>query len=281
MLQLIAALQPEWLAAVLIAAAAAKLLDPHATGGVGATALTPVLGPRRALPAYRLLGILELLIGTLLLTPLTRTVSAVAATVLAVGFIGYLTYARRRAPESACGCLHSRGGRTPVSWRSFARAGLMVVAGLLAVRAAGYWLDVLLARPFAAAAILTAETLALVLLSPELRGILRTQSRRHVRPRLPRPLITGSGLTVRSSIQQLQESPAYQQVAGLLDPDIVDSWRDQAWQILCYDARYDGRPATAAFAVPLRRYDPRAVRVTLVDEFSGHTLLAAESVSMP
>jgi hypothetical protein len=279
MLQLVAALQSGWLAAVLIAAAATKLLDRHAAESVRATALTPVLGPRRALPAYRMLGILELLVGTLLLTSLARTASAIAATVLAMGFIGYLTYARRRAPESGCGCLHSRGGPTPVSWRSFARAGLMLVAGFLAirsVRAADYWLDVLLARPFAAAAVLIAETLALVVLSPELRGIRGSLPRRHVGPRLPRPLLAGSGLTVRSSIRQLHESPAYHQVAGLLDADIVDSWRDESWQILCYDARYEGRPATAAFAVPLRRYDPRTVRVTLVDEFSGDILFSSD-----
>jgi hypothetical protein len=111
-----------------------------------------------------------------------------------------------------------------------------------------------------------------VLLSPEL-GWGRLVSLRHLRARLPRPLLSGSGLALHSSVQQLHQSPAYQRVAGLLHSDIVDSWDDKDWRILCYDARYQGRPATATFAVPRRRHDPGAVRVALVDEFAGVTLL--------
>jgi hypothetical protein len=240
-----------------------------------------MLGTTRAVHAYRLLGGLELLIGTLLVVPWARTVNAIAATALAIGFLGYLGYARHLAPESSCGCLHSRRS-APVSWRSFARGGLLLLAGLLATQAASYWLDVVLTHPLTATAVLTVETVAVVLLSPEL-GWSRPMRLRHLRSRLPRPLLSGSGLTLHSTVQQLQHSPAYHRVAGLLHPDIVDSWDDKQWRILCYKARYHGRPATAAFAVPLRRYDPDAVRLALVDEFAGVTLLsvADASVSTP
>jgi hypothetical protein len=278
MLHLIAAVQPVLLAAVLIPAAHLKLFGGHRADGVRATALASLLGTTRALHAYRFLGILELLIGMLLIAPPARTVNAVAAIGLAIGFLGYLAYARHVGPESSCGCLHSRRA-TPVSWRSFARAGLLVLAGLLATQAAGYWLDVVVAHPLTATAILTVEAVAVVLLSPEL-GLTRPMQMRHLRSRLPRPLISPSGLTLNSSVQQLQHSPAYQRIAGQLHPEILDSWRDQEWRILCYNARHQGRPATAAFAVPLRRYDPGAVRVTLVDEFTGDTLLATADLSL-
>lgn len=281
MLHVIAAVQPALLAGVLIPAASIKLFGRHAADGARATALASLLGTTRALPAYRLLGGLELLIGTLLMVPPARTVSAVAATALAIGFLGYLGYARHFAPESSCGCLHSRRS-APVSWRSFARGGLLLVAGLLATQATSYWLDVVVTHPLTATAVLTVETVAVVLLSPEL-GWSRPIRLRHLRSRLPRPLLSGSGLTLHSTVRQLQHSPAYQRVSGLLHTDIVDSWDDEEWRILCYKARYQGRPATAAFAVPLRRYDPGAVRVALVDEFAGVTLLsvADASVSTP
>lgn len=280
MLHVIAAVQPALLAGVLIPAASVKLFGRHAAEAARATALASLLGTTRALPAYRLLGGVELLIGTLLMVPPARTVSAVAATALATGFLGYLGYARHFAPESSCGCLHSRRA-APMSWQSFARGGLLLLAGLLATRAADYWLNVVVTHPLTATAVLTAETVAVVLLSPEL-GWSR-QRLRHLRSRLPRPLLSGSGLTLRSTVQQLQHSPAFHRVEGLLHPGIVESWDDKEWRILCYKARYHGRPATAAFAVPLRRYDPGAVRVSLVDEFAGVTLLsvADESVSTP
>jgi hypothetical protein len=278
MLQVIAAVQPLLLAGVLIPAAGVKLFGRHAADGVRATALASLLGTTRALPAYRLLGGLELLIGTLLAAPPARSVNAVAATGLAIGFLGYLEYARRVAPESSCGCLHSRRS-APVSWRSFARGGLLLFAGVLATRAASYWLDAVATHPLTATAALTIETAAVVLLSPEL-GWNRPIRLRHLRSRLPRPHLSRSGLTLHSSVQQLRQSPAYQSVKGLLHSDALDSWDDKEWRILCYNARYHGRPATAAFAVPRRRYDPDSVRVALVDEFAGVTLLTIPDVAV-
>jgi hypothetical protein len=275
MLQVIAAAQPVLLAGVLIPAASVKLFSRHATDTVRATAVASLVGAVRALPAYRLLGGVELLIGTLLVVPPARTVSAVAATALATGFLGYLGYSRYATPHSPCGCLHHRRS-APVSWRSFARGGLLLLAGLLATQAASYWPDAVVTHPLTATAVLSAETMAVILLSPELGWNRRV---RHLRARLPRPLLSRSGLTMHSSVQQLQHSPAYQKVAGLLHSDIVDSWHDKDWRIVCYNARYHGRPATAAFAVHRRRYDPATVQVALVDEFTGITLFTTTDVS--
>jgi hypothetical protein len=198
-------------------------------------------------------------------------VEAVAATGLAAGFLGYLGYARRAASESSCGCLSSR--RTDgVSWRSFARVGLLLLAGLLATQAAGYWWDVVATRPLLAAVVLLVEAVAVVMLSPELDSHWLPPLR-ELQVRLPRPHFGGSGVPLHFSVRQLKKSPAYQRVGRLLNSDVLEHWNDEEWRIVCYSARYQGRPATAAFAVPLLRYDPAAVRVALVDEFAGATLL--------
>jgi hypothetical protein len=275
MIQMIAAVQPLLLGSVLIWAAGVKLFGRHAAEIARRTALASLLGEARALPAYRLLGGVELTIGTLLVLPPALTVAAVAATALAAGFLGYLIYARLAAPGSSCGCLSNRH-TDAVSWRSFARAGLLLLAGLLATQAAGHWLDAVATRPLAAAAVLLVEAAAVVMLSPELDARWLPPLRQ-LRARLPRPLFGGSRVPLLSSVRQLQQSPAYHRLRGLLHSDVLEHWDDEEWRIVCYSARYQGRPATAAFAVPLRRYDPGAVRVALVDEFAGVTLLTIPS----
>lgn len=270
MLQVVAAVQPVLLAGVLVPAAVTKLFGRHAADDVRGTALASMLGTARALPAYRLVGGLELIIGILLLIPPMRVAGAVGGTGLAAAFLCYLWYTRRVAPDSSCGCL--RGKRSaPVSWRSFARAGLMFVAGLSGVAGADDWPDAVLTHPLAATAVLTIEAVSVVLLSPELDGIGRTL--RDLRSRLPRPIFGGSGVAVHASVRQLRRSPVYQRAAGLLHSEMQASWDDKEWRILCYSARYRGRPVTAAFAVPLRRDDPATVRLALVDEYAGTTLL--------
>jgi hypothetical protein len=67
-------------------------------------------------------------------------------------------------------------------------------------------------------------------------------------------------------------SPAYRAVDGLLRSDIHDYWDDEDWRYLSYVARYDGRRATAVFAVPHQDSTPESVRVAVVDETSGLTL---------
>ena len=72
-----------------------------------------------------------------LLAPPAHWTESVAATALATGFLGYLAYARLAAPESSCGCLSTR--RAPVTWRSFARAGVLAGAGALSLWSATGW----------------------------------------------------------------------------------------------------------------------------------------------
>jgi hypothetical protein len=63
------------------------------------TALPRLVGESRAVSAYRLVGVAEAVIGTALLVPPAWIVEAVAAVALAVGFTGYLVYAKIVVPR--------------------------------------------------------------------------------------------------------------------------------------------------------------------------------------
>ncbi|SCG46075.1 hypothetical protein GA0070609_1721 [Micromonospora echinaurantiaca] len=278
MIEMIAALQPLLVGAVLIWSARVKLVSRHAAAAAHRSALVRLVGQRRALPAYRLLGGVELTLGGLLLLPPVLRLEAVAATVLAAGFLAYLGYARRAAPTSSCGCLSARP--TPVSGRSLARAGLLVAAGGLAVLAATGWPDALGGRPVAGGAVLIAELAAVVALSPELDRAWLLPLRR-VRARLTHPLRGGSGVPLLATVQQLQLSDAYRRVAALLRSDVREHWDVGEWRFVAHAARYQGRPVTAVFAVPLADPEPEAVRVALVDDATGHTLLSLAGTAPP
>jgi len=266
MLGWFAALQPLLLAAVLLWAARAKLLGRAATANARRSALAPLVGERRVVAAFRLVAAAEAAIGVALLAPPAHWTESVAATALATGFLGYLAYARLAAPESSCGCLSAR--RAPVTWRSFARAGVLAGAGALSLWAATGWPAALAERPLAAAAVLLGEGAAIVALSAEFDTIWLVPLRR-LRIRLSHPL-AGGGFEVplQSTVTQLQRSAAYRQVARFLVSDVRDHWDEGEWRLLCYTARRDGQDTTAVFAVPRLRYEPDAVRVTLVDDTS-------------
>ncbi|MFU8854190.1 MauE/DoxX family redox-associated membrane protein [Micromonospora sp. SL1-18] len=278
MIELIAALQPLVVGAVLIWSARVKLFSRHAAAAANRSALVRLLGQRRALPAYRLLGGVELTLGALLLLPPALRLEALAATILAVGFLAYLLYARRAAPTSACGCLSARSA--PVSGRSLGRAALLVVAGALAVASPGGWPAALSARPIAGTAVLLAELAAVVALSPELDAAWLLPLRR-LRARLTHPLRGGSGVPLLATVQQLQLSDAYRRVAPLLRSDVREHWDDGDWRFVGHAAHYQGRPVTAVFAVPLADQEPDAVRVAVVDDATGHTLLSLAGTAPP
>jgi hypothetical protein len=271
-----ASLQPVFVAAVLLWAAGVKLLVRHASGQAKRSALARLVGERHALTAFRLVAAAELLVALALLAPPAQWTEPVAATALSAGFLGYLTYARLAAPDSSCGCLSAR--RAPVSWRAFARAGVLAGACVLSLAAAtGWpaafglpaatgWPAALAERPLAAAAALLGEAAAVAALSAEFDAAWLVPLRR-LRIRLSHPL-AGGGFEVplQSTVQQLQRSAAYREVARLLVSDVREHWDEGEWRVLCYTARKDGRATTAVFAVPRLRYEPGAVRVALVDE---------------
>lgn len=253
----IAASQPPFLAAVLAWSGVVKLARTQVAG----TALHRLLGGRLAVPAFRAVGAVEVALAVALLAIPGRA-APMAAAALATGFLCYLTYAAIATPQASCGCLGS--ARTPVSWRSFARAGLLLAAALAAaVPGAARWSAM---RTAGTGAVLAAEAAVFVALSAELDRFWLVPLRK-LRARLTHPLAGAPDVVpLHATITQLQRSEAYRQAAPLLASDIREHWDADEWRILCFAARYNDQPATAVFAVPLLRDDPAAIRMSIVDE---------------
>lgn len=270
----VVALQPLLIGAVLIWAGFGKVYGRLAEARARRSALPRLVGDQRALGAYRMTGRLELLVGAALLLPPWWLVDGVAASLLGLGFVGYLGYARVAAPDASCGCLGSAA--LPVSWRSIARAVALLVASASIVTADAGWPEALLEERALAGAIVAAELAVFVGLSPELdRWWLVPLRRAYVRLTHPLAGAASTEIPLAASVQQLQRSPAYRGVAGLLRSDVRDHWDDGDWRILCFTAAHGNGSALAVFAIPRGQYDPEAVRVAIVDEATGAPLTPA------
>ncbi len=284
----LAPLQPVLLAAVLAWSGRLKLTSRLARETAAKGALGGLVGKDRAPAVYITLGVVEVLVATALLagglatvlpgTAVLPRVAAGSAGVLSVGFLGYLVYVRLFAPDSSCGCVSAR--QAPVGVRTFCRAGLMLVSSALALTTGTVWPAALARHPVVGVAVLVAEVVAVVLLSPEAdRSWLLPMRRLRAKWR-PHPLSgMAYDLPLASTLQQLHRSIAYRQVGALLSSDVLDSWDSGDWRIVCYQARREtdtGTSAsTAVFAVPRLRYEPDAVKVTFVDEQSDSGSIGA------
>ncbi|MGH8793715.1 MAG: MauE/DoxX family redox-associated membrane protein, partial [Stackebrandtia sp.] len=216
-----------------------------------------------------------------LLWPQAWTPAAAAAALLGVGFVGYLVYARKVAPESSCGCMSAK--HIPISWRGFGRAAWVAVAGATAIAATQSWPGAIAESPWAAAAALLGETALFVGLSPEFDSVWLIPLRR-AKVRLTNPLYGGgdaSTVPLQDSVTRLHLSVPYQKTFPLLRTDVREYWDEGEWRVICYGARVDGRQATAVFAVPLRRDHPEQIRVALVDEDSQEVLMRTEGEDVP
>lgn len=263
---MLASLLPAVIGAVLVWAGGFKLLGTTAATAARRSALPALVGDDRAVPAFRLVGTVELGIGALLLLPPAAPAEAVLAAGLCAGFVGYLGYARTVVPESSCGCTSAR--HTPIRVRAFARAGVLAVAAGYAATGDRWWGDALAARPGAGVTVLVGAALVVLALSDDLDRHWLLPLRR-LRVRLSHPLGRTAGsftVPVESSVHQLLRSPAYAAAGTWVRSDLLDSWDEGEWRMLHYAARIGDRPATAVFAVPRDRYDPPAVRAALVDE---------------
>jgi hypothetical protein len=259
---------------VLVWAGAFKLRGRHAAALAHLarrSAVARLVGTDRAVPAYRAVGGTELVLGVGLLLPPTLAAEAVLATVLCVGLVGYLAYARAVVPESPCGCLGTTSA--PVRWRALVRATMLAVASGLSILGSSWWAATVVERPLLCLAVLGAEAAAVVALSVELDPYWLLPLRR-LRVRWRHPLAASAGLEVpaASTVHQLMRSPAYGAAGAFLRSDILDSWDENEWRILSYSAMYGQRRATAVFAVPRLYYQPAEVKAVLVAE-DDHSVL--------
>lgn len=262
--QSLTTVQPILIGAVFLWASGFKLLAKSAPQAAEHSALRTLVGAERVLRAYRAVGVGELLVAAVVLAPPAHWAKAAVALAGSLGLLGYLTYAKVVAPESSCGCLSEK--QTPVRWRAFARAGVLVVASALALFASGYWVPAVLDRPVATLAVLVVEFLAVVALSSELDGYWLVPLRR-LRVRISHPLARRvTELPFESTTEQVYRSEAYRAVVHALRSDVLEHWDEGDWRIVIFAARTGDGAATAVFAVPRNRYAPEEVKVVLVDE---------------
>lgn len=241
---------------VLLWASGFKLVHRNASAAARRSVLAKLVGKDRVVGAYRAVGVVEAVVGLLLLAPPALAAEAYAAAVLFAGMLGYLAYGKVKAPDSSCGCLSEK--HTPVRGRGFARAGLLLVLSLGA--ATGSWLD----SPLATLGVVVVEAAVIVALSPELdhRWLLPL---RRWRVRRSHPLARHPvEVPLESSVQQMWKSAAYQAVVLQLTSDLLDHWDEGEWRLLTYAARTQDGPVTAVFAVPRLAYAPDEVRVAMV-----------------
>jgi hypothetical protein len=230
------------------------------------TALPRLVGEARARLAYQTVGGIEALVALALLLPPAWTIEAVAAVALAVGFTGFLGSSKVVVPEASCGCAGKSA--KPVGNRAIGRALLLLATAALATTAtAGWW------SAGAASLVLIPEAAAFVMLSAEVDRYWLLPLRRF-RIRLSHPYAGTATNTapLAATQRRLLLSPAYRAVDGYLRSDIHDYWDDEDWRYVSYTARYDGRSATAVFAVPHHDSTPESIRVAVVEETTGLTL---------
>lgn len=253
------------IAAVLLRAAFFKITSEYAESAVKRSALSGLLG-ERALRAYQALGVVEGIVAVALLTalpvPVLRVPAGIAATGLTAGFLGYLAYSRLKTPDSSCGCLGAKP--VPVTWRALTRGVLLLGLSVLVLVDNGF-------RPLP----LVAGGLAIVALSAELDDYWLMPLRR-LKVRLTHPLSPREAFRVPldSTVEQLQNSGPYRQLAPSLRSDVREFWDEQEWRMVVYSATYDGREASAVFAVPRLRYAPADVRAAVVDDADDRVLVS-------
>jgi uncharacterized membrane protein len=258
-----AAAQPLLIGSLLLWSSYSKFADPKQADR---TALPRLVGESRTPAAYRTLATLEALLALALLLPPSWAIEAVAAAALSVGFTAFLIYSKIVVPEASCGCM--KASARPVGHRAIARALLLLATALAATTAsAGWW------SAGATLLVLIPEAVAFAMLSAELDRYWLLPLRRF-RIRLSHPYAdTASDDTPLVATQRrVLLSPAYRAVDGMLSSDIHDYWDDEDWRFVSYAARYDGRRATAVFAVPHQDPTPESIRVAVVEETTGVTL---------
>ncbi|MFC0627883.1 MauE/DoxX family redox-associated membrane protein [Kribbella deserti] len=268
----LAAVQPLVLGGILLWSSYGKLVGDQVPAKARRTALVPLLGKDRAVPAFRAVGVAEVLVGLALVLSPVGFGAALGATALATGFVAYLVYAKVAAPDSSCGCVGSKAA--PVSWRSLGRAGLMLLGAVLALTATSSWWTVFADRTAFALAVVVVEAMAFAALSAELDHLWLVPLRRY-RLRLTHPLSNTAGdfeVPLVNTQQQLLRSPAYREVSPYLRSDIREHWDEGEWRFVSYTAAYDERAGLAVFAVPRTQYEPDDVLVAIVDDETGKTL---------
>ena len=280
MLSTTSSLAPVLLAALLGWTGVVKLFGARTAQQAPKTALARMMrSSERATTVLRATGAAELAVTVGLLALPGSAVPGAAAAVLGAGFVGYLAYGRRIAPEAGCGC--SANESAPITWRAFVRAGSVVAGGVAAASADTAWWAAPAERPVASAAVLVVGAVLLTLLSVDLDRWWLLPLRRARLRLLGHPLtgtVPGTArVPVAASVELLENSLAWQAASPVVRSGLLDHWEEAGWRVLLYSGLYDGgsgfRPVSVVFALDatasLDGSGEPAVRVSVVDADTG------------
>lgn len=251
-----AELETVFLAIVLVLAAATKVAQRNTLEG---TELLYGIGKLPGAVRVRLwygIAFLELALACALLAVPGRTVD-LTVLVFFVGASALLAIAKKRAPESACGCF----GLTPgITAGSVARStGFMLLALYCATRwpSAGPHFGA-----FAGGGVIGVQTLAVLLAVARVpsprgwRGVL-------LRLRTPRCLTATQ--TVYWALAVARRTRLWEDASKwITSATASDHWREGCWRFLAFDADHEGSAASLVFAVHLPP-TARTVKASLVD----------------
>jgi hypothetical protein len=273
-------LAPLVLAGLLGWTGGVKLLRRRAPRQAEDTALARLLpGPRAAALALRAVGAAELAVAAALLLAPLWPVTSVGTAVLGAGFVGYLGYAKVTAPESSCGCASAR--HTPVTWRSFARAGLVAAVGAGCAVAQAPWWSAAAHRPAAAAPIVLAVAAVFAVTSAELDNRWLLPLRRARIRLFGHPLAASAGeVPLAATVELLEASLAWQTMTPVIRSGLADHWDSDGWRILRYAGVHEGpagpRPVSVVFAMDaaatMETVKEPVIRVSVVDEELQETI---------
>lgn len=286
MLSLTTSLVPLALAGLLGWTGAVKALGADTVRTAPKTALARLLSSsERAVTVLRVTGWTELVLAAALLTRPGSSLPGLATALLGAGFLGYLGYGRARAPESSCGC--SANEDTPVTWRSFVRAALVVVGGSTAAAARRPWWGAFTDRPVTACGLLAVAALVLFALSADphrwwLLPLRRTRLRLLGHPLGGRS--AAARVPVAASVELLENSLAWQAASPVVRSALLDHWEADGWRVLQYSGVHGegdaARPVAVLFALDATvgrdvPGDP-VIRVSYVDADTGIPVPAEE-----
>lgn len=282
MLSTTTSLAPLVLGVLLGWTGAVKLVSRATVRQAPKTALARMLrSSERAGLVLRAVGGAELLLAACLLAVPGHPVPGIATGLLGVAFLGYLAYGRAIAPESSCGC--SANESTPITWRAFARAGLVAAGGAAATTVTGTWWAALTDRPGVSLGLLAVAAAVLGGLSADLDRWWLLPVRRARLRLFGHPLTGTSGgerVPVAATVELLEHSLAWQAASPVVRSGLLDHWEEDDWRILLYSGLHadaEGvRPVSVVFALDATASrdttgEP-AVRVSIVDADTGEAV---------
>jgi hypothetical protein len=284
-MRLIIDLVPFLLGSLLAWTGATKAFSRTLRQQAADSALLKLVGElERTVLAFRALGSLELALAAALLLAPTWWVPALGATLLGAGFVGYLAYAKVKFPASSCGCT---AGPAPITWRAFARAGLVVLGGVGAFFVAGPWWGAAVSSPLGALAVAGLAVVVVGALSTDLDHVWLLPLRR-LRIRLfgnPLSSAASDDNPVAASVELLERSLAWEATGAVVRSALLESWDEAGWRILRYSGRYgddeSARKVSVLFALDHRASvsttTAPAIRVTIVDDETQEILPALQA----